>query len=145
VIASVPALATVFAATKISYGAIMPMLIVFGAAMIGVLVEAFAPRAQRYAAQVGVALVGLVAALGAVVLGLDHQGITLAGAVVVDGPALFLQGTILVLAALSILAMAERFDGLGPDAFTAQGASAPGSAQEAAAVRAGAPRPRSSP
>jgi NADH-quinone oxidoreductase subunit N len=138
VIASLPGLATEFSAVKISYGAIMPMLIVFGAAMIGVLVEAFAPRPQRYAAQVGVTLVGLVAALGAVVLGLDHQGSTLAGAVVVDGPALFLQGTILVLAALSVLAMAERFDGLGADAFTAQGASAPGSAQEAAAVRAGA-------
>jgi len=138
VISSLPGLVTEFIATKINYGAILPMLIVFGGAMIGVLVEAFAPRAQRYAAQVGVALVALVAALGAVVLGLDHQGITLAGAVVVDGPALFLQGTILVLSALSVLAMAERFDGLGADAFTAQGASAPGSAQEAAAVRAGA-------
>jgi NADH-quinone oxidoreductase subunit N len=138
VISSLPGLVTEFIATKINYGAILPMLIVFGGAMIGVLVEAFAPRAQRYAAQVGVALVTLVAALGAVVLGLDHQGITMAGAVVVDGPALFLQGTILVLSALSVLAMAERFDGLGADAFTAQGASAPGSAQEAAAVRAGA-------
>ena len=137
-ISSLPGLVTEFIATKINYGAIAPMLIVFGGAMIGVLVEAFAPRAQRYAAQVGVALVALVAALGAVVLGLDHQGITLAGAVVVDGPALFLQGTILVLSAISVLAMAERFDGLGADAFTAQGASAPGSAQEAAAVRAGA-------
>ena len=137
-IASLPGLTTEFVTTKINYGAILPMLIVFGAAMIGVLVEAFAPRTQRYAAQVGVALVGLVAALGAVVLGVDHQGITLAGAVVVDAPALFLQGTVLVLAALSILAMAERFDGVGADAFTAQGASAPGSAQEAVAVRAGA-------
>jgi len=138
VIASLPGLAAEFVATKINYGAILPMLIVFSAAMIGVLVEAFAPRAQRYAAQVGVALVGLVAALGAVVRGLDHQGSTLAGSVVVDGPALFLQGTILMLSAVSILAMAERFDGVGADAFTAQGASAPGSAQEAAAVRAGA-------
>lgn len=137
-IASLSGLTTVFVATKINYGAVLPMLVVFGAAMIGVLVEAFAPRTQRYVAQVGVALVGLVAALGAVVLGIDHQGSTLAGAVIVDGPALFLQGTILVLSALSVLAMAERFDGVGADAFTAQGAAAPGSAQEAAAVRAGA-------
>ncbi|MDQ5840983.1 MAG: NADH-quinone oxidoreductase subunit NuoN [Chloroflexota bacterium] len=114
------------------------MLIVFGAALIGVLVEAFTPRAKRYAAQVGVALVGLVAALAFVVQARNHQGSTLAGAVVVDGPALFLQGTILVLSVLSVLTMAERFDGVGADAFTAQGASTPGSAQEAAAVRAGA-------
>src|SRR5665811_1276136 len=138
VIASLPGLATAFVATKINYGAVLPMLIVFGTAMIGVLVEAFAPRARRYVAQVGVALVGLLAALVAVVLGLDHQGSTLAGAVVIDGPALFLQGTILALSVLSVLAMAERIDGVGADAFTAQGASTPGSAQESAAVRAGA-------
>jgi NADH-quinone oxidoreductase subunit N len=138
VIASLPGLAAEFVATQINYGAVLPMLIVFGMATLGVLVEAFAPRPLRYAAQVGVALVGLVAALIAVVLALDHQGSTLAGAVVIDGPALFLQGTILVLSVLSVLTMAERLDGVGADAFTAQGASTPGSAQEAAAVRAGA-------
>jgi NADH-quinone oxidoreductase subunit N len=138
VIASLPGLSTLFVATKVNYGAVMPMLIIFGAAMIGVLVEAFAPRASRYRTQVGVALVGLVAALVAVGYGVGHQGSTLAGAVVVDGPALFLQGTILGLSVLSMLAIAERFNGIGADAFTAQGASAPGSAQESAAVRAGA-------
>ncbi|MBC7560017.1 MAG: NADH-quinone oxidoreductase subunit NuoN [Dermatophilaceae bacterium] len=137
-IASLSGLTTEFVATKINYGAVLPMLVVFGAAMIGVLVEAFAPRAVRYGAQVGVALVGLVAAFMAVVLAVGHQGSTLAGAVVIDGPALFLQGTILALSVLSVLAMAERFDGIGADAFTAQGAAAPGSPQESAAVRAGA-------
>jgi NADH-quinone oxidoreductase subunit N len=138
VIASLPGLGTEFTVTQISYGAVLPMLVVFGAAMIGVLVEAFAPRSWRYVLQVGLALVGLVAALVAVGLGVDHQGRTLAGAVVIDGPALFLQGTVLVLAVLSVLALAERFAGVGPDAFTAQGAAAPGSPQESAAVRAGA-------
>jgi NADH-quinone oxidoreductase subunit N len=138
VIASLPGLVTEFIATKVSYFAVMPMLVVFGAAMVGVLVEAFVPRRSRYAAQVAVALAGLLAALVAVGLGVDHQGITLSGAVVIDGPALFLQGTILLLSVLSVLAMAERFEGAGADAFTAQGASSPGSAQESAAVRAGA-------
>jgi NADH-quinone oxidoreductase subunit N len=138
VIASLPGLSTLFVATKVNYGAVLPMLIIFGAAMIGVLVEAFTPRASRYRTQVGVALVGLVAALVAVAYGVGHQGSTLAGAVVIDGPALFLQGTILGLSILSMLAIAERFNGIGADAFTAQGASAPGSAQESAAVRAGA-------
>ena len=137
-IASLPGLSTLFVATKVNYGAVLPMLIIFGAAMVGVLVEAFTPRASRYRTQVGVALVGLVAALVAVGYGVAHQGSTLAGAVVIDGPALFLQGTILGLSILSMLAIAERFNGIGADAFTAQGASAPGSAQESAAVRAGA-------
>jgi NADH-quinone oxidoreductase subunit N len=137
-IASLGGLATVFTAAKVNYGAILPMLVVFGAATIGVLVEAFAPRHRRYVAQVVVALAGLGAALVAVLLGVDHQGRTLSGAVVIDGPALFLQGTILLLSVLSVLAMAERFDGAGADAFTVQGASAPGSAQESAAIRAGA-------
>ena len=137
-IASLSGLTTVFVATKIEYGAVLPMLVVFATALVGVLVEAFAPRASRYMLQVGIALVGLVVALVAVVLGVSHQGSTLAGAVVIDGPALFLQGTILVLSVLSVLAMAERFGGVGADAFTAQGAAAPGSAQEMAAVRAGA-------
>jgi NADH-quinone oxidoreductase subunit N len=138
VIASLSGLSTVFVATKVNYGAVLPMLVIFGAAMIGVLVEAFAPRAARYTAQVTVALVGLVVALLAVGFAVGQQGSTLAGAVVIDGPALFLQGTILALSVLSVLAMAERFEGTGADAFTAQGASAPGSAQESAAVRAGA-------
>lgn len=137
-IASVPGLATVFVATKINYGAVLPMLLIFGAAMVGVLVEAFVPRRSRYVTQVSVSLVGLVAALVAVGFGAGHQGITLGGAVVIDGPALFLQGTILALSVLSVLAMAERFDGAGADAFTAEGASAPGSALESAAIRAGA-------
>jgi NADH-quinone oxidoreductase subunit N len=138
VIASVPGLATVFVATKISYGAVLPMLIIFGAAMVGVLVEAFVPRRLRYVTQVTVSLVGLLVSLVAVGFAAGHQGITLGGAVVIDGPALFLQGTILALSVLSVLAMAERFDGVGADAFTAEGASAPGSALESAAVRAGA-------
>jgi NADH-quinone oxidoreductase subunit N len=138
VIASLSGLPTAFVTTQVSYGAILPMLVVFGTAMIGVLVEAFAPRRLRYSAQVVVALVGLAGALVAVVLGVGHQGSTMAGAVVIDGPALFLQGTILLLSILSVLAMAERFDGAGADAFTASGASAPGSRQESVAIRAGA-------
>jgi NADH-quinone oxidoreductase subunit N len=133
-----PVLATVFVATKVNYGAVLPMLVVFGAGMLGVLVEAFAPRARRYSLQVAIALAGLVAAMVALGFAAGQQGSTLAGAVVIDGPALFLQGTILALSVLSVLAMAERFDGISADAFTAQGASAPGSAQESAAVRAGA-------
>jgi NADH-quinone oxidoreductase subunit N len=128
-----------FVAAKINYGAILPMLIVFGVGMVGVLVEAFTPRRARYLTQVVLTVAGLVAALLAVVFVARHdQGDTLEGAVVMDGPALLLQGVIVALSIIGVLAMAERFDGVGADAFTASGSSIPGSAQEAAALRAGA-------
>ncbi|HET7303273.1 MAG TPA: NADH-quinone oxidoreductase subunit NuoN [Segeticoccus sp.] len=114
------------------------MLIVFGAAIVGVLVDAFAPRGARYATQLGIAVVGLAAALAALATtARTNQGITLEGGVVIDGPALLLQGIIVALALLAVLAMAERFDGRTAEAFTPSGASTPGSALEARALRAG--------
>ncbi len=128
-----------FVVSKVSYLAIGPMLIVFGAALIGVLVEAFVPRRSRYAVQVAVTLAGLLAAvLELVLFARNHQGRTVGGAVIIDGPSLFLQGTILLLSILSVLTMAERLDEVGPDAFTPQGSTIPGSAQEAEAGRMGA-------
>ncbi len=132
------ALPAAFQATQVDYKAIAPMLVVFGGALLGVLVEAFAPRRLRYLVQVGVAVVALVVAFVVLVtVSVHDQGITLARAVVIDGPALFLQGTLLAITLLSVLTMAERFGGEGPDAFTPMGASVPGSPQEAAALRAG--------
>jgi NADH-quinone oxidoreductase subunit N len=125
-------------APSIAYGLILPMLIVFGAGVLGVLVEAFAPRAVRYGAQVGISLVGLVAAFVAVVMASDDsKGATLAKAVVVDGPTLFLQGTIIVMGALAVLTMAERFGSREGDAFAPSASSIPGSPYEAATARAG--------
>ena len=49
-----------------------------------------------------------------------------------------MQGAILLMGVLGVLTMAERFGGVGPDAFTPSGASTPGSATETAAARAGA-------
>ncbi|MBV9350654.1 MAG: hypothetical protein JOZ23_03840, partial [Mycobacterium sp.] len=43
---------------SVEYSLLSPMLIVFGAAVTGVLVEAFLPRRFRYAAQVTLALGG---------------------------------------------------------------------------------------
>ena len=129
-----------FKAADVDYGAIAPMLIVIAGALIGVLVEAFAPRRVRHAVQVSLALVTLVAAfvvLVTVSAQQTHRGGTLAQAVIIDGPALFLQGAILAMAALSVLTMAEKFGGSGADAFTPMGAAVPGSPHEAAALRAG--------
>ncbi|HET7659050.1 MAG TPA: NADH-quinone oxidoreductase subunit NuoN [Oryzihumus sp.] len=135
-----PSLATAdFVAAKVNYAAVSPMLVVFGVALVGVLVEAFAPRSRRYAVQVTLSVAGLVGAFVALVFAArGNTGSTLEGAVVVDGPALFLQGTLLVLSVMGVLTMAERFDGTGADAFTPMGAAVPGSPYEAAALRAGA-------
>ena len=126
-------------APSIEYRLALPMLIVFGAAVVSVLVEAFAPRAVRYVAQLVVSIGGLLAALVAVVVAANgDKGSTASGSIVVDGPTLFLQGTLVVLSILAVLTMGERYLG-GPqgDAFTPQGAAIPGSPQEAAATRAG--------
>jgi NADH-quinone oxidoreductase subunit N len=135
-----PMVPAAFKAADVNYGAIAPMLIVVAGALIGVLVEAFAPRRTRHTAQVALALVTLVAAfvvLVTVSTDTANRGATLAQAVIIDGPALFLQGAILLMSMLGILTMAEKFGGQGSDAFTPMGAAVPGSPLEAAALRAG--------
>ena len=135
-----PMVPAAFKAADVSYGAIAPMLIVVAGALIGVLVEAFAPRRARHSAQVALALVTLVAAfvvLVTVSTDTANRGGTLAQAVIIDGPALFLQGAILLMSMLGVLTMAEKFGGQGSDAFTPMGAAVPGSPLEAAALRAG--------
>ena len=134
------ALPAAFQPADVDYGAIAPMLIVIGGALIGVLIEAFAPRRTRHSAQVALALVTLVAALVVLVTVSTqdaHRGGTLAQAVIIDGPSLFLQGAILAMSVLGVLTMAEKFGGQGADAFTPMGAAVPGSPHEAAALRAG--------
>ncbi|WP_372360580.1 NADH-quinone oxidoreductase subunit NuoN [Agilicoccus flavus] len=114
------------------------MLIVAGAALIGVLVEAFAPRAARFTAQFAVAMLGLLAAFAVIAMRAPAMiGVTLSGAVVVDGPALVFQGMVLLMGAAGLALMAERFGGRGPDAFTPSGSSVPGSQAEGLAERLG--------
>ena len=135
--------AVTFTSPSLDYGLTSPMLIVFAAALVGVLAEAFVPRRLRFVTQVAVTVVGLVGALVAVVIlaARDRHGITAGvgtgtGSVVVDGPALFLQGTILVLAIVAVLTLADRtVDSGGP--FTPQASAVPGSPAEAQARRAG--------
>jgi NADH-quinone oxidoreductase subunit N len=124
-------------APQIEFGQLLPMLIVFGVAVLGVLVEAFAPHAARYRVQLALALAGLVAAFVAVVLLAETRSIAAEGSVAVDGPALFLQGTILLLSVLGVLTIGERSLDTGGDAFAAQASSLPGSTQERTLTRAG--------
>ncbi|MET7637374.1 NADH-quinone oxidoreductase subunit NuoN [Streptomyces sp. NPDC005438] len=133
---------------KIEYAQLSPTLIVIGAALVGILIEAFLPRRSRYGAQLVVAALGLVSAFGAVVaLGLNGHGTSKAkvaamGAIAVDGPALFLQGVVLLVGLIAVFTFAERrldpvTHGNAVDSFTPQAASVPGGEGERAATKAG--------
>ena len=113
-------------APSIAYHALMPIFIVLGAALVGVLVEAFVPAAQRLAVQVAVALLGLSAALIDVILIHSTSLLTAADALAIDGVALFMQGTILALAIPATLLIAERSVDTG-SAVVAQAAVVAGS------------------
>ncbi|MDX1874457.1 NADH-quinone oxidoreductase subunit NuoN [Mycolicibacterium sp. 120266] len=131
-------------APSIEYFQLSPVLIILGVAVAGVLVEAFLPRGIRYAAQLVLTIGGQLAALVAVVLvtsTLDGTGAPAAvGTVAVDRPALFLQGTLLLVGILGTLLMAERRipagEERGLDAFTPQAAAVPGSVAEKIAAKA---------
>lgn len=93
---------------NLNYAALAPMLVLFGGAALGVLVEAFAPRAVRHVVQLVLALASIVASLVFVIMHAGDRAVTAGGAIAVDGPALFLQGAILVLGALAMLLIGER-------------------------------------
>jgi NADH-quinone oxidoreductase subunit N len=142
-------------APSVEYAQLSPMLIVFGAGVAGVLVEAFVPRRMRYRLQLVLSLGASVAALVAVVVIARHLRLpgqlTVSGAVAIDGPTLLLQGTLLVIGILALMLIAERRLGTEKvaaaalshayagafDTFTPQAAAIPGSAGERAAERAG--------
>ncbi len=129
-----------FDVPKVEYSLVLPLLIVFGGAVLGVLVEAFAPRAWRYPVQVGVAVVTLVAALASTVqvaTGLDelaggaaYGALVVEGAIVVDGPTVFLWGVLLLLSLISALLFAERRLEGGLTGFAGQAAALPGTDAE---------------
>jgi NADH-quinone oxidoreductase subunit N len=128
-----------FSAPHLEYWSLLPMLVVFGAALVGVLVEAFVPRALRYVSQVIIALLGIVVALvfaAAQLIGVvgsdaaDKGKIIAEGAIAADGVTLFLWVITLTFALLSVLLMAERrLDG-GVTAFASQAAALPGTTAE---------------
>ncbi|GAA2606423.1 NADH-quinone oxidoreductase subunit NuoN [Actinomadura fulvescens] len=124
-------------APNIEYGQLAPMLLVFGVAIAGVLVEAFVGRTWRYSVQVPLAFLGLLGAFAwTCVLAYTDKPFHVAaeGALAVDGPTLFLQGTILVLALISLLLIAERG---GKDHFAPQASALPGSEAEQETMAAG--------
>ncbi|MEU4533633.1 NADH-quinone oxidoreductase subunit NuoN [Streptosporangium sp. NPDC023825] len=118
----------------IEYALLSPMLLVFGAAIIGVLIEAFAPRYLRKSIHMPLTLLALVGAFLMTVLnavnGLPDAPAAM-GSVAVDGPSLFIWGIILVLALVSTLLINDE------EQFVAQAAAVPGSPDEEDAILSG--------
>lgn len=118
---------------SVEYGAVSPMLIVFGTAVAGVLVEAFLPRRHRYPAQFALSTGGLVAALVAVGMLTGQRSTAVMGSVAVDGPTLFLQATILSIGIVAVAFIAAR----RLSAFVSSGSTVPGGSAELQASQAG--------
>jgi NADH-quinone oxidoreductase subunit N len=115
------------------YAAIMPLLILFGAACVGVLIEAFAPRKSRNMVQLVFSLAAIVAAMVFVIKRSGQvtaaNAVTAGGAITIDKAGLFLQGALLVLGFVSLLIFGERsVEQGGP--FVAQAAVTVGSEKD---------------
>lgn len=131
---------TDFVSPSVEYSLLSPLLVVFGVAIAGVLVEAFAPRERRYVLQSVLAGLGVVGALVATIVvgvnlplragGIAVGSVTAEGAIAVDGPSIFIWGLLLVLSLLGVLLFAERKLEAGVLAFAGQAAALPGSEAE---------------
>jgi NADH-quinone oxidoreductase subunit N len=119
----------------IEYATLAPLLLVFGAAIIGVLVEAFAPRYLRRSFQVPLTLLSLIGAFALVVVqviqgNLPTEPVAM-GALAIDGPTLFIWGVVLVLSVVCVLLINDEGH------FVASAAAVPGSPEEENAEKAG--------
>ena len=106
------------------------MLIVLAGALIGVLIEAFAPRASRFSSQLFITIFSLVASFAALVRVRNESSTDAAmGSVAFDGAGVLLQGSILIIAILSTFLIADQ------ENFTALAAAVPGSEEERTALQ----------
>ena len=121
-----------FTTPVLSYTLLSPMLILLGGALIGVLVEAFVSKALRPAVQLTLTLGSLLLALMQVWRIRGQQSLTAAmGSVVIDGPAVLIQASILVISIISVFLIADT------ENFTALAAALPGSDEEREALKSG--------
>jgi NADH-quinone oxidoreductase subunit N len=121
-----------FNAPSLEYGALAPMLVIFGAAIIAVIVEAFVSAKLRAPLQLAISLGAVVLSFAQVLRLRGTQSRSAAvNSVMIDGPVLFMQGTILLLAFFAFLLIADI------DAFAAQASAIPGSTEERAALQTG--------
>lgn len=121
-----------FQSPVLEYSLLAPVLIVLAGAVIGVMVEALAPRSIRPITQLSVTIGSLAIALVQtwLVRGETSTGVAL-GSVMFDGATALLQISILLMAILGVLLIADQ------DNFTAVAAALPGSEEEQAGLAQG--------
>ncbi|CAI9406070.1 MULTISPECIES: NADH-quinone oxidoreductase subunit NuoN [Aestuariimicrobium] len=121
---------------KLDYTALAPLIVVFVAACLGVVVEGVLRRRIRDEAQLIVAGLGLIGALVFTVQGwtTGKQGIHAMGSVAIDGPSYFVWGLLLVVGLLVVLMMSERTLNGGAMGFAPMAAAVPGSPIERRAI-----------
>lgn len=137
-----------FVAPTVDWLYLVPILVVLGAGVVGVLVEAFVPARVRRTTQVVLALLATAAAFAAIVVLWRDPAVqgdpttgtygvrVLGGSMVIDPFGLAVQGTVVLLALLAILVIADRTS-TGQDAFAPTAAAVPGSPYEDLARRQG--------
>ena len=109
-----------FITPTFSYGLIAPILIVLGGALIGVLVEAFAPRKARASAQLFISIAALVLSLAALIRTRGvYSNKAAMDSITFDGAGYLLQGSVLIIALIAILLLADS------DKFAAVPSAAP--------------------
>ena len=107
----------------LAYNAVLPVFIILGAAMLGILAEAVVAREYRFPVQLAITGGGLLAAVCDVVALHGTRITTASNSIAIDPAGLFLQATILVMAMVSLLLVAERSDDVGGSAIVAQAAA----------------------
>ena len=120
-----------FTSPYLNYAQLAPILIVLAGALIGVLIEAFAPRAARHSSQLFISLFSLVAAFGALMRVRNETSTDAAmGSVAFDGAGVLIQAAIIIIAILSIFLISDQ------ENFTPVAAAVPGSEEEKSAIQA---------
>lgn len=120
-----------FTTPYLNYSQLAPILIVLAGALIGVLIEAFAPRAARHSSQLFISIFSLVAAFGALMRVRNESSTDAAmGSVAFDGAGVLIQASVLIIAMLSIFLISDQ------ENFTPVAAAVPGSEEEKQAIQA---------
>ena len=131
-------LAETLTTPNFEYRALAPVLIVLGTAVLSVVVEGLVPRGARRGIQLALTAGALIASLVLVwATPAEQEGLAASGSVAVDGPTLFLQASILIVALTAMLLVAERRVDPAGDAFAPRAAALVGSTDEQELTRRG--------